>query len=393
MGISPRQLAARQLQMLDADARLILIHPNYVQQHLLLSELIDDAVYVRFDGHLLDEAALTAQLETAFAAYGGRKSLNGVGYVILDECDRAVMSDLVCLLQKLIVERPKSRLVVFSRQLPPGLLADAQLRAQTRFVPHNEQLMLWDYAQPRGDDDNLLEVRALGTGRVQLNGQDISQWDGLLPRSLFFYLVDRGMATRSEIFETFWPNLTTREATNVFHVTKRKISEVLGIDLTVYWSGFYHISPKTHLSYDVSLFSQVVQDSEMAEPQAAVEHLQHAVALYRGHFLTALDLAWVERRRADVHQGFTEVLSRLAKLTEELGDTARALGLYLRASVHEPQREDLVLSIMQIYRDLGMYADAMIVYNRLADELHTQFGMMPGPDLQQLADEIQGALD
>ena len=40
------------------------------------------------------------------------------------------------------------------------------------------------------------------------------------------------MVTRDEIFETFWPGLPTKEATNVFHVTKRKISERLGYELT-----------------------------------------------------------------------------------------------------------------------------------------------------------------
>ena len=75
------------------------------------------------------------------------------------------------------------------------------------------------------------------------------------------------MVTRAEIFQTFWPNLTTREATNVFHVTKRKISEVLGTELTVYGSSFYHISPQIQLSYDVSLFNQLVQDSDTAGAQ------------------------------------------------------------------------------------------------------------------------------
>ncbi|NJL95427.1 MAG: hypothetical protein HC915_17740, partial [Anaerolineae bacterium] len=135
--------------------------------------------------------------------------------------------------------------------------------AQTRFLPADERWMLWDYARGNERDSNgsemtLLEVRAFGAGRVQLNGQAVVSWDGILPRSLFFFLVDKGLATRTEIFNTFWPNLSVREATNVFHVTKRKISEVLGIDLTVYMSGFYHISPKIHLSYDVALFNQAL---------------------------------------------------------------------------------------------------------------------------------------
>ncbi len=103
------------------------------------------------------------------------------------------------------------------------------------------------------------------------------------------------MVTRAEIFETFWPNLNTREATNVFHVTKRKISEVLGTELTVYGSGFYHISPKIQLSYDVSLFNQLVQDSD--SPTADTTALRQALALYRGDYLISISMDWVVKRR------------------------------------------------------------------------------------------------
>src|SRR5690606_15826942 len=74
-----------------------------------------------------------------------------------------------------------------------------------------------------------LEVYSLGRGYALVNGQMITNWDGALPRNLFFYFMDHPLVTRDEIFATFWPNLSVKEATNVFHVTKRKISERISL--------------------------------------------------------------------------------------------------------------------------------------------------------------------
>jgi len=248
------ELAQRQLKMLDSDTRLVVIHPNYVQSHLLLMEILGNerTVYVRFDGREIGGADLNAQWEAALLAQTDGAGLSAVHNVVLDECDRAQTDDLDALLVTLVKQMP-GRVIVVSRVPPACTLNHAPLGRQTVYLPDDETMMFWDYAR-RDAERVLLEVRALGTGRVLLNGIEVNEWDGLLPRSLFFYLVDRGMTTRNDIFETFWPKLSVREATNVFHVTKRKISEVLGIDLTIYWSGFYRISPNIQLSYDVVLF-------------------------------------------------------------------------------------------------------------------------------------------
>lgn len=97
-------------------------------------------------------------------------------------------------------------------------------------------------------------------------------------------------------FSDFLGGLNTREATNVFHVTKRKISEVLGTELTLYGSGFYHISPKIQLSYDVSLFNQLVQDSDSSEG-GDDQMLRQAISLYRGDYLMSLKSDWIVERR------------------------------------------------------------------------------------------------
>jgi DNA-binding SARP family transcriptional activator len=387
---APQQLAYEQLTSLDPQVRLVIIHPNFLQQHLLLPQLIErNGLYLRFDGARLDAEALDQQLTDAHSAQLADAPLEALDYVVIDEGDRIGDALLLPFINNLLNRIKFGRIILCTRVAPLELLTDDTLRSCTAFLPSSEGLMLWDYARRPQTEGRLLEVRSLGAGRVQLDGQPIKEWDGLLPRSLFFYLIDRGMATRNEIFDTFWPNLNVREATNVFHVTKRKISEVLGVDLTVYWSGFYHISPRIHLSYDVSMFTQLINEAAVASPEESVDALRQAVALYRGDFLSTIDMPWVMRRRQDLLQMCGEALIALARTTESMGSPQQALGLYLRASTSNLQREDVAVNIMRLYREQHQYGDALRVYRRLENELRSSLNVAPAPPLQEMARQIE----
>lgn len=382
--------ALRQFQEMDQKRRLILIHPGYLHARLLLKTFLADpaCLYVRFEGQGLLDADLSAQFDAAEQQQWPDGGTAPKALILLDECDRAAPEALDRFVRRLLQERDKSRVVVMSRQLPLALLADPAVAAVAGIVPVEPAAMLPNYFELERQRP-LLEVKAFGAGTVMLNGRPVEVWDGTLPRSLFFYLIDRGMATRSQIFETFWPDLTTREATNVFHVTKRKISEVLGIDLTVYWSGFYHISTDIDLSYDVALFGEMVRDSAVAEPHEAERLLVTAIGLYRGRFLDTLEMEWVQRRRQELAQTYADALAALGKLKEQAGRPHDALGLYVRASAFNPHREDLARSIMQLYRDLGMIDDAIATYRRLEAELDRTLGVAPAPSLQELRASIE----
>ena len=385
------RLAAQQLREIGSDVRLVVIHPNYSYQHLIFSELLDDGdiAYVRLDGKGLGRSEVEEQLQQALNEQLGSGKLANVNYLILDEYDCAAADGLDDFVMDTLKQLDGGRLVLVTRQPPSMVIDNPALRAQTAFIPVNESLMMWDYARRNTERPTLLEVRALGTGRVLLNGRSVDNWDGVLPRSLFFYLVDKGMTTRNDIFETFWPNLSIREATNVFHVTKRKISEVLGVDLTIYWSGFYRISPEIELSYDVVQFSELLQSSVIEPPDSAANMLRRAVWLYRDDFLMSLNADWVAERRQELSQSYSEALIGLAKAVEHQGNADEALGLYLRALKTSPQREDVALTIMQVYQESGHYNDAIAVYRRLQNELEQNLGVSPARHLRELAQELE----
>ncbi|MEQ8674389.1 MAG: bacterial transcriptional activator domain-containing protein [Aggregatilineales bacterium] len=393
MSISLQSIAVEQLHNLPDQVRLIAVHPNYASQHLILAEFLDtDAVYIRFNGKKLSRDDLMEQLKTSLQEQINSTDPADAKFLILDEVDRAKLPELDKFLPMLIEILGDSRAILLSRQIPQSFISHAKLAGKTSFIPTSDAFMLSDYTN-RQTDSILLEVRSFGEGRVLLNGKEVNNWDGVLPRALFFYLVDRGMVTRNEIFDTFWPNLTVREATNVFHVTKRKISEVLGIDLTAYWSGFYRISPDIELSYDVISFTDTVQRSGIANDGDAMDLLEQADQLYGGDFLNGMTMPWVLNRRVELAQDYGEALAGLAKAKEDAGHHREALGLYLRAAANNRNREDIITSIMNLYHELGMHADALIAYERLTEGLRLDLGVLPAPHIQALATSIRHEME
>lgn len=405
--------AQEQLRNLPKRVALVVFHPDFHGQNRLLAEILADpgrtVVYLtlphprcRFGEFVAQlQEALATQLalpvtlptsptEAASAVAGTLQRTENVTLIIgaYDFADPAEVEPFIIALVPLLPEG--SHLILTTRQLPIGLLTAPALRDRLALVPVNPDKMILDYTQQTGK--KILEVRALGPGRVLIDGRLIDHWDGVLPRTLFFYFVDRGMTTRDEIFHTFWPTLSTREATNVFHVTKRKISEILGTDLTVYWSGFYRISPELDLHYDVIKFAEAVQNAAVAEDEEALQLLHNAIDLYRGPFLSTVELPWIEQRRAELASNYAEALAVLARLYASRHNPQEALGFFLRAAAANPQREDLVRHIMELYYQMGKPAEALEAYHRLKEELQQSLGVSPGPQIEKLAEIIRASL-
>ncbi|HRE47157.1 MAG TPA: bacterial transcriptional activator domain-containing protein [Aggregatilineales bacterium] len=197
------------------------------------------------------------------------------------------------------------------------------------------------------------------------------------------------MITRDEIFREFWQNLTTKEATNVFHVTKRKIKELLGFDLTTYQGGFYILSPKIDLRYDTALFREYVQRAGVAPDNEAAELLYNALELYHGVFLAPIQAAWAQTRREELTSLYIDALIALARICERDDEKLQALGFYQRANYLHPLREDAIRGLMTIHAQLGRSAEAMNIYKMLADRLAHKLKVLPDPTTTALAEHIR----
>lgn len=251
-----------------------------------------------------------------------------------------------------------------------------------------------------------LEVYAFGRGHAIVNGQEITSWDGALPRNLFFYFVDNPLLTRDDIFTTFWTSLPVKEATNVFHVTKRKISERITLwdgeqdvtyELTTYASGFYTPSPLVVRHYDVAEFQNAIDTAMLTADVNLKEQLyRYAIDLYKSPFLDKMEnrleqkdenhrvAQWIRARRLELQQLYAQALINMGRICKGRNDLELALGYFNRA-VHElPEREDIHREIMQLYHQLNMKADIEKQYQFLKNLLNEKLGIKPSPITTEL---------
>jgi two-component SAPR family response regulator len=339
------------------------------------------------------------KIAKAFVADLGKINSDRV-VLFIDELDRVRFDDDFNTFIKTVVELlPKHVQLAFSSRLLTRLTwydfvvkGDAVVLG-TEFRKNDIMFTIEDDLKPQ------VEVYGFGRGHAFVNGEEITTWDGALPRNLFFYFIDNNLVTRDDIFSTFWPNLSVKEATNVFHVTKRKISERITMkvgddeqenyELTLYSAGFYMPSDKIVRHYDVEDFVEAIEQATTSEDERERERLyRHAVDLYKAPFLETIKMQWVEERRNYLRQLQTQALVGLGRINRKRGDIDEALGFYTRAAKESPEREDTHREIILIYAEKGMKSDAKKQYDTLKKILKENYGITPSPEIQAIYDSL-----
>ncbi len=243
-----------------------------------------------------------------------------------------------------------------------------------------------------------LEVYGFGRGHALVNGQPITNWDGALPRNLFFFFMDHPLVTRDEIFETFWPGLSVKEATNVFHVTKRKITERISMkisengsyELTQYNSGFYMPSDKVVRHYDVGDFQEAVDKAMVAASEKEeVALLSRAIDIYKAPFLQTIEMKWVVDRRSTLRQLYAQALIGMGRIYVRRNEDQRAIGFFSRSLKETPEREDIHRQVMNLYMNMGLLDDAVMQYRKLEQILGDTLKIQPSRETRDLYEQIE----
>jgi DNA-binding SARP family transcriptional activator len=340
------------------------------------------------------QAADSAPADLADAVLADLKQLkSGIKTLILDDFDKLYPSDdVAAFFERFVDKLPRGmKLVINSRTLtyrPWGELA----HSGEAVVLGEESAIDGGIFTPSASTKPHLEVYGFGTGHVYMNGLPIETWDGPLPRNLFFYFIDHPMITRDEIFDTFWPGLATKEATNVFHVTKRKVSERLGYELTSYSGGFYRPSDQIQIHYDVKNFETEVATG-IESGKESIETYYRAIRLYRTEFLHTTEMPWIDERREHLRLTYASALIAVGRIYKSLNETEKAISFYLRALREVPQREDIHRDVMTIYEGRGERDKAIVQYKALKDILKRSLGIAPSSATRTLYNMLTGETD
>ncbi len=327
--------------------------------------LLDQEVYDNPVGHL-DE------LVDAFVKELGELSSSDCLF-ILDEYDRSDSSDDIHRFVELLAEKlPEHCHLVINGRMLPRLPWVAMVAKKQACLLLDHQLMDDNFYGNRRDDGLDLEVFGLGENRVVHSSQEVSKWEGHLPRLLFFFTLDKPTVTRSEICRAFWPELETEQAVNVFHVTKRRLHKAMKFDVLVHTESLYRVNPGLSVYYDVLDFVEALTRGRNGGNGASLEHWQHAIRLYRGPFLHGHSDRWIIDRRAAFQRGYLEALGQMAEGFKQQDRKDLALDTYRRGVEESILQFEFHHAIMQLYDEMGRRAEALAHYQDLAQRAESQ---------------------
>jgi len=114
-----------------------------------------------------------------------------------------------------------------------------------------------------------------------------------------------------------------------------------------------------------------------------------AIDLYGGTFLhSETDQYWTVTTRERLRSRYLRLISRMARLSEQTGNSQEAADYYLKGIETEPLAEEFHQGLMSAYIRLGRQAEALAAYKRCKDILQAELGIAPSAKTDALRAEI-----
>lgn len=241
-----------------------------------------------------------------------------------------------------------------------------------------------------------LAVRSLGTVDVRCNGTPLptDRWGSAKARELLLLLLTRraGM-TKEEVGVLFWPEASTAQVRNSFHVTLHRLRRALGhADWVVTDGDRYRVKPGLRVEFDADEFEQAVLLALRAADRHAadaVSQLQEALAMYGGPFLAGEAVGdWHLDTRDRLQVLAARAAPALGRALEDRGDHAGASAAYRQLVAIDDLHEEGTRLLMAALARQGERAQALRLYGRLRDRLARELDLEPEEQTTALYERI-----
>ncbi len=216
-------------------------------------------------------------------------------------------------------------------------------------------------------------------GPIRIPGGRAQQ---LLARLLLY---PRPTHSREALAELLWPGAPPARMRRNFSDLLYRLRAALGPGWLTATGDTLALTDPESLWVDVWEFERLLAQDD---PQALVA----GVALYRGPLLPTFYEDWILSRRVALHERFLTGLERLAQIQEAGGDFQTALDHYRRLVALDPLRETARQGLMRSLARLDRIPEALQEYETFQEFLARELGAPPSPELQRLAQHLQGEL-
>lgn len=254
-----------------------------------------------------------------------------------------------------------------------------------------------------------LAITLLGSFHVARDGHPTGSLGYDKVRALLAYLVveRRQPHARATLATLLWPDVAEGVARKSLRNALATLRQAIG-DTTadppclLITRDTVQCNPAANVQVDVALFDAHIltcaqhPHSDGGLCGACVDHLQQAVALYHGDFLSRVvvpnSLAWDEwvlLRRERLHCQMLDALTQLATYYERQGEILAIRQYARQALVLEPWNESMHRCLMRSYARSGQHGAALAQYQRCHHVLAEELGMEPAAETTVLYEQIR----
>ncbi len=240
-----------------------------------------------------------------------------------------------------------------------------------------------------------IRVYALGQPRVYRGEAALTadEWRAGKVRELLFYLLFKGECRREDIGLALWPDATTAQVVDVFHVTVHRLRRALGAPEWVLFRGdAYLLNRQLPFWYDVQEFQtqlQAARDLAATSPAEALLRYSGAVELYQGEFLGDEVPEWALPFQRRLAEQFEDALRVLANMNMDQGRLEEGIACYQRLLERDFFREDVHREVMAAYAASGQPERAQDHYRRFQRHLRQELDVDPEPATQELYQRVR----
>ncbi|MBN1451305.1 MAG: tetratricopeptide repeat protein [Anaerolineales bacterium] len=238
-----------------------------------------------------------------------------------------------------------------------------------------------------------LEIQAMGTGQVRINGELIpnSEWRSNGARALFFYIVDKRGARKEDIGLEFWPEFSTAKISSNFHATLWRVRRALDSkDMIVFEDNLYNLNPSLSIWYDVADFESALQraNSEDLSINERAELWRRAINLYRTDYLEDIFMDWANLRRTELQNAYLQALASLAEWEIDTQHFTEAIRWLEKITAVDPYQDHFHLMIMECLVQSGSPSAAKAHYQDYSKLLKKELDIEPTDELREYYEQI-----
>lgn len=241
-----------------------------------------------------------------------------------------------------------------------------------------------------------LRVRALGPLQVSVNDVPIdpAAWGSARPRELLvFLLLQPEGSTKEQVGLALWPDASTSQLRNSFHVTTYRLRKALGgADWIQLRGERYVVNPTLLAEFDAQVFERDVVAARLAlskNAEGAVAALEQALAAYRGDLLDGEPVGdWHIAHKLRLQRLYVDALMDLTVAYEAMQRDERAREAYGRILVRDPLHESATRGLMRVHARAGDRPRAKRLFDRFSERLQRELGMSPDREMTALAERI-----